>query len=294
MLSPIMFLYIGIKYRVTHAFVFNVTYALVMKPMCRFRGITMAVFLRGDTIESHRMKAKMSWLIWLERMLEGIAIHGEALYGVSEALVQKIVARHNWAVPLWMGVLPNDITFTKVHPVPSFDTPLRLACVGTLDRVKNHELILHALKLISSETWLFSIYGVGVEEDRLARVAAEGCISRKVTFAGWEDEHKMWPEIDLLLMPSLDEGAPNAVLEAIAHGIPVLASDIPAHREFFSGIYLLPTNDAEAWAKAISFMISQSSSAFLALRDAQRLCVQRYVFDWDVEICNRIIKKFPQ
>ncbi len=294
MLSPMMLLYIGVKYRITHAFSFNVTYALVMKPVCRFRGITIAVFLRGDTIESHKIKAKMTWLIWLERMIEGIAIHGEALYGVSEALVQKVVARHSWAVPLWMDVLPNDITFTEVNSVPSFDTPLRLACVGTLDRVKNHELILRALKLISSEAWHFSFYGVGVEEGRLASVVGEVGIGQKVTFAGWIDEHKMWPEIDLLLMPSLDEGAPNAVLEAIAHGIPVLASDIPAHRELVSWNLLLPINDTEAWATAVDLMISQRNSAFIALRDTQRSFAEKFAFDWDMEISNRILRKLPQ
>ena len=59
---------------------------------------------------------------------------------------------------------------------------------------------------------------------------------------------------DVLLFPSLTEGSPNTVIEAMACGCPVVASDIPACRELIeNGVHgwLCPTADQMAYAHAV-------------------------------------------
>ena len=67
----------------------------------------------------------------------------------------------------------------------------------------------------------------------------------KVRFRGWVERDRIWPEVDVLLLPSLHEGMSNAVLEALASSIPVLASDVPEHREVLPSGCLVDPRDID-------------------------------------------------
>jgi glycosyltransferase involved in cell wall biosynthesis len=65
-----------------------------------------------------------------------------------------------------------------------------------------------------------------------------------------------------LLAPSLEEGFDYPAQEALALGVPVLASDIPVHREYLGGYArLLPAEAAEAWATAMAALLEEGPQA---------------------------------
>lgn len=132
-------------------------------------------------------------------------------------------------------VLPNFVTpefAAREHRRRNVSTPLRLVAVGNLKPVKNYAYLVEALK--GMQGIVLDIYGEGPDRTALERQIAS--TSANVRLVGVrEDLSSVLPDYDLLVMPSLYEGCPNAALEAMASGLPLLLSDIPVMREVSQG-----------------------------------------------------------
>jgi len=100
------------------------------------------------------------------------------------------------------------------------------------------------------------LVGDGPLRNRLEARAASGSLAGHVTFVGARtDVAEYLRAADLLVLPSRAEGMSNALLEAMACGIPVVASDLPANREVVgrdgrTGCLVAP-EDAPGLARAI-------------------------------------------
>jgi glycosyltransferase involved in cell wall biosynthesis len=108
------------------------------------------------------------------------------------------------------------------------------ACVvGTaarLDAVKRLDLLLHAAAALPDVTLV--LIGDGPEATALRGLAARLGIAGRVRFAGAVVEAaRLFRAFDVFAAPSSKEGLPLAVVEAMALGLPVVASNIAAHRE---------------------------------------------------------------
>ena len=244
LLAPLMLLYIGARFKITHMFSFSTNYAFLLQPLRIILSIPLALFLRGDAIENHKIKGRNKFLLKLENLIEGYAIYRANLYGVSEAMINVVTQRHSILKPHMIGVIRNDI-YKKINQVKRiYKKPLRMVCVGVLENRKNQSLLLECMQSVSTNNAILYFYGIGPKEEELKELAIKLGVENKVHFEGWVDASIIWPTADLLLQPSMHEGAPNAVLEALAHGVPVLASDIPEHREILPVSYThltLPT-----------------------------------------------------
>ncbi|MGH8958512.1 MAG: glycosyltransferase [Acidimicrobiia bacterium] len=150
--------------------------------------------------------------------------------------------------------VPNGIDSNLFYPAPSshLDRPQRLLGIGRLIASKRFDRAISLLPRLNKATAVeLILIGDGPERGRL-ELLAEGL---PVTFLGQVSERRAVAqtlrEADLLVMPSASEGYPNAVLEAIACGIPVVASDIPGIRPAAGpGVTLVEESD-DAWYRAI-------------------------------------------
>jgi glycosyltransferase involved in cell wall biosynthesis len=98
------------------------------------------------------------------------------------------------------------------------------------DEVKRLDLLVEAIAGTPSLT--LALIGSGAENARLRRLAQSRGVAGRVRFAGEIPEAaRLFPAFDIFAAPSRKEGLPLAVVEAMALGVPVVASDIPAHRE---------------------------------------------------------------
>ncbi len=289
LLAPPMLLRIALRHRVTHAFAFGPTYAFLMRPLCRIKGIIPTCFLRGDPILSHRLQGKARWIVLLDRWIEGLAIEHVNVVGVSSHLVQTILKRHPDRRPRDVRVLPNDLPALVTKPARAPEAPLRLAAAGILEPMKNQAFVLRLLHGLASEQWHFYIYGQGPEAARLAGLVQQLGLRTKASFMGWVSSTAIWPRVDLLLAPSLHEGMPNAVLEAVAAGVAVLASDIPAHREILPADQLLPLDDAVQWRKALVEILDDPQRKLPAMTRHQTRTSAHLCFDWDARIAALIV-----
>ena len=100
------------------------------------------------------------------------------------------------------------------------------------DEVKRLDMLLRAAAAAPEPSFAVALLGGGPEAARLRTLAGQLGIAARVTFAGEvPDAARLLAAFDIFASPSRKEGLPLAVVEAMALGLPVVASDIPAHRE---------------------------------------------------------------
>ena len=135
--------------------------------------------------------------------------------------------------------------------------PVVLAA-GGLRRVKDHATLLRAFALVTGErTVRLVIIGDGAERDRLAELACELGIASNVELPGFQHNPFAWmARARVFVMSSIFEGAPNALVQAMACGTTVVSTDCPGGtREILGdGAWgaLTPVGDHRALATAIS------------------------------------------
>ncbi|MBQ7593446.1 MAG: glycosyltransferase family 4 protein, partial [Synergistaceae bacterium] len=132
--------------------------------------------------------------------------------------------------------------------------------VGRLTRLKGIDVVLQALSELKNYDWSLDIIGEGPQHHELDELANNLGLSNRVKFHGAKDKHEIeifMSEASCLLFPSHSEGMGLVVLEAVAEGLPVLASDLEALHEIAgenSG--LIPDGDIKAWREAMRKFLS--------------------------------------
>lgn len=105
------------------------------------------------------------------------------------------------------------------------DDQLMLLAVGSLVPRKGHAVLIEALSTIGAGKWMLAIAGGGAEKERLEALAAAKGLSAQIKILGHrEDIPDLLAATDIFVMPSLWEGLPLALLEAMLAGKPVIAS----------------------------------------------------------------------
>jgi glycosyltransferase involved in cell wall biosynthesis len=142
-----------------------------------------------------------------------------------------------------------------------------VAAIGSLTREKGHAFLLRAIKRIAKgcEDTVFLFVGDGGESRLLQDLAMKLCIEDKVHFAGSRsDVADILPHLALFVLPSLSEGLPMALLEAMSAGVPVVATsvgEVPSVvQQGETGMLVSPGDDA-ALADAIVQCLSNTDAA---------------------------------
>lgn len=143
---------------------------------------------------------------------------------------------------------------------PRKGRPFVILQVGTICERKNQKLVVDAITRITKEiddTIQLQFAGSPYEYEYAEALRWKEESSRyiEVKLLGWRDDiHALMVQADLLVMPSKDEGVPNAVQEAMTIGLPVLVSDTGGMPEIVSHGetgWVLPPHDTEKWGREI-------------------------------------------
>lgn len=105
--------------------------------------------------------------------------------------------------------------------------------VGRYNEAKNHKSILRvAIDLCKTDDQIFFILcGNGVKDNLFERVKSENLTSRILLFNNYQPIIEVYNSIDCFYFPSITEGQPNALIEAMLCNIPFVASNIPSIKE---------------------------------------------------------------
>ncbi|MGA2752328.1 MAG: glycosyltransferase [Terracidiphilus sp.] len=154
-----------------------------------------------------------------------------------------------------IAVLPNPVDLKGIRAamrasVARSSSAPQLLAVGRLSHEKGFDLLLRAMAAVREKFPEVSLIlaGAGQEEAALKSLSSELGLETAVCFAGYVDRpYELFPEATLFVLPSRHEGMPNALLEAAAAGLPLVAT--PAS----GGVVDLLQGQPGAWlAKEIS------------------------------------------
>ena len=224
--------------------------------------IPYLVFLRGIDVP-YFYAGRLSLLNrLLAPLIKSVCSNSEMVIANSYSL-QKLAYKSITGKTI--RVIPNVVDTDFFAPSArrgNADT-VKALFIGRLNEQKGLFYLLEAASKILNAGlagFTLEIAGDGPEKTRLERRIGELNISKNVLLTGWSGKDGLlekYREADFFVTSSLDEGMPNVILEAMACGLPVIASDIPAHRELIAdGIngLLVSPKDPAGLADAINKM----------------------------------------
>jgi glycosyltransferase involved in cell wall biosynthesis len=159
-----------------------------------------------------------------------------------------------------------------------------VVAVGRLVPIKNITLLVEALPLLRQRvpSAHLLIVGEGPERRSLQQRAERLAVGGAITFAGYKPLEELPPlyrTADVFALPSDFDNSPNVVLEAMACGLPVVATDVGGVREYVEdgrGGDLVPARDAARMADAVARWLQAPDRRASASAHNRRAVVERY------------------
>jgi glycosyltransferase involved in cell wall biosynthesis len=207
---------------------FSIPSGIVARWLLLRLGLPYVVSLRGSDVPGHdRTLDRQHSLTRPTR--RAVLRRAGAIVANSDSLA----ATSRAADPFPVRVIANGVDCERfcpaVTPIPV--APFRLLFVGRVHREKNLGAVIAQLPALPEIELL--VAGDGAQRAELTDHAVTLGVADRVRWLGWQAKDalpKLYREAHALVNPSLYEGSPNVVLEAMASGLPTVASDTPGNR----------------------------------------------------------------
>ena len=230
-------------------------------------GIPVVAVVHGYTGESRRVRLFETWDRRMLRRLAGVVavsdamesrllrckVHRDRLHRIENTIDADSIA---------MAALSARAE-TRGRWVHEQDETLVLT-LGRLSPEKGHSDLVDALKSVQGR-WRLIIVGDGPREAVLRAAVKQADLVSRVHFAGWvSDGASALGAADIFVLPSHTEGLPLALLEAMAVGLPIVATRVggvpKALRDGDCGVLVDPGSPAQI-ARALNKLIADPSAA---------------------------------
>lgn len=265
--------------------VFGAYYSFLTSFYALSHRIPIILFVRGISQKVASQEGGISSFVLTK--LEALGLRAASrIVAVHQEMAAQL--RHLFSLNRSIELLPNDIRVKKAFtPSPP---PTELLAAGTLTPSKNFALLVEALALLPldlREGVHLSIAGEGREETSLRRLVEERGV--RVTLEGWVPGlSPLLERSHLFIHPSLSEGMPNVILEALGHGLPVIASDIPELRHILKYPELLFPPTREGLASRLQELLT-SPSAWEAVVKLSATITSTLTHDWDDAVATLVL-----
>lgn len=246
------------------------------------RRVPYIVSLRGGDVPGTEKS-----LAWMHALLAPLR---RLILRHSMAVVANSVGLKNLSMradPYPVDVIPNGVDSTFFTPPERVvATPFTFLFVGRFQPQKNLVFLLKSLAAVKKETALpfrLVMVGDGFLKPELAHLAGELGLNN-VEWHGWTDRVQLkfiYQNAHCFLNPSLYEGMPNTVLEAMGSGLATLASDVPGNDAVVShGVsgYLFPLERPELFRQYMLQLINEPELALRLGRKAREIAAMN--FSW--------------
>ena len=266
------------QYDLAHAFFGFPTAALTWRTVSKLPYI---ISLRGSDVPGANVRFSLDYKL-LAPVFRRIWENASALYACSEGLRQRAL---EFMPEAKIYVVPNGVELDRFSPANNKQKieDLKLLTVGRLSVSKRIELLVSAMELIRKQfpNATLKMAGGGGLENQLRKLIKDKGLENCITMLGIvpaEDMPKLYRESDIFISASLQEGMSNAMLEAMASGIPIVTTRCEGVQELIAdnGI-VVEKADAKSVADAV-MNLAKDEQAYNTMHVAARKQAEN--FSW--------------
>jgi glycosyltransferase involved in cell wall biosynthesis len=222
---------------------------------------------------------------------KALSLVSDRIVAVSDA-IRKDIVRYDRVAPSKVIVIRNGVDTAKFEADGSYRDVRKefgigtdgflIGFIGRLVANKSLPNLMRAFSMLRAKAWPVTLLmvGEGSMMGELKRMAREDGVADSVVFTGIRrDIPDILSALDVFVLPSVNEGLPNALLEAMAMGKAVVASDVAGVPEVVepgvSGL-LVPPEDHMALEKALSRLFEDRGLAARLGRAARETVEKEY------------------
>jgi glycosyltransferase involved in cell wall biosynthesis len=250
------------------------------------------ISLRGSDVPGEHARLKLDYKI-LGPMFAAIWKKAAALVAPSEGLKNRAL---KFLPSVAIDVIPNGVELERFSPAKATQQAkiLRLLTVGRLSVTKRVEILIDAIEILHRDGCEvhFTIVGGGQLLQKLKQIVSEKNLANIIEFTGRtgaEDMPQVYRQNDIFISASCTEGMSNAMLEAMASGMPIVTTRCEGAEELIADNGLVVENaNAEEIAKAVRKIADDRQTckqmAVAARRQAQK-------FTWN-EVASQYTKLY--
>lgn len=258
------------SYDLVHAFFGFPTGWLCYKTADRLPYI---ISLRGSDVPGYNIRLGLDY-----KLTAGLF---RKIWSSAAAVVANSSGLRNLALEfmpsLGIAVIPNGIDTEKFYPAQMQDPrkPIKLLTVSRLIERKRIDLLIKAVSIVKDAGFdiCLNIAGEGNLGGELRKLSQELNVSERIFFLGRIPSEKMpqvYREHDVFAMSSAHEGMSNAMLEAMASGLPIITTECEGVEELITDNGIVTERaDAESFAEAMKKLI-QNNKSFKRMSSASR------------------------
>jgi glycosyltransferase involved in cell wall biosynthesis len=260
----------------------------------------LVTFVRGDLTSGFRSRGLSRPLLWLSQAVGYLGLRfSDRIVTVNQTMADKTTERLGRRKRIDIQILPNNIPTIPSSPREEivrmrafYEIPedgRLLITAGILNRGKNIETVIRCLPDVGDGHLFLIVAGEGSTRvdfsylESLRRLAKGLNVDRRVVFTGWLEKEELWRlffAADLFILPSLSEGMPNVMLEALGCDLPCMGSNIPGVQDIlhYDELMFDPLDPSMMTKMVMSFFSDQRRSDRV-----MRLCQERkrlFLFDW--------------
>lgn len=245
----------------------------VLAWVCRAAHVPLVLHVHGAAFEDFHAQAPRPLQRYIRATLEG----ADAVVALGETWAGAL---RRIAPGARIAVVPNAVEPSTPVVQAGPGEPVHVLFLGEVEERKGVDLLLEAWSRLGREPQdgpADLVLAGGGAVERARRRSVELGIADQVHVTGWvapAEVELLLRRCHVLVLPSSFEGQPMAVLEAMANGLCVVASDVGGVRDLVDDCgVLLPAGDLPALVRALRLVISEPERrAELATRGFQRVC----------------------
>lgn len=248
----------------------GVTAAVTLAQLTRTRRVPVVTVFHGVAADDYSTAARL------------LSTAPRAVVTVSEAIADRLVSAGLRRRPV---IIPNAVTAPRMPDREearrelglSLDTPVALCAARLVDQ-KRHDVLLRAWARLPPE-FVLLIAGDGPNRQAVESLHAELALGERVQLLGNRtDVPRLLAAADIATLASDWEGLPVFVLEAMAVGRPVVATNVDGLTEVLrdGGGLLVPPGSPDALAAALQRLLADGAARRGAAEAAMRTIAQKY------------------
>jgi len=219
------------------------------------------IALRGSDVPGYNPKLKLLDELFFKSYSRIVWAAASAVVANSEALKKR-------ANKLWEGniqIIPNGVDTKTFKPIKR-KTSSKFLAVGRLIKRKGFDILIRALPPSSGLT----IVGEGPELKYFKNLSK----GKKIRFVGRVEHNKLinyYNDADVFVLPSLSEGMSNAMLEAMACGLPIIMTNVGGSEIIKDNGIIVKKNSVKDLNKALKFSMNNPEKMLKMGRKSREL-----------------------